>query len=97
MRPSVRFLSDELVQRILGDPPYNFMFHTAPVADGLVPYYHWHIEIIPKLTQVAGFEWGTGFYINPTPPEQAAHFLREETSELPPVDSARSSTLTVTV
>ena len=42
-----------------------------------MPHYHWHIEIIPKLTHVAGFEWGTGFYINPTPPEEAAKFLRE--------------------
>ena len=40
-------------------------------------HYHWHIEIIPKLTKVAGFEWGTGFYINPTPPEESARFLRE--------------------
>jgi len=40
-------------------------------------YYHWHIEMMPKLTRVAGFEWGTGFYINPTPPEDAARFLRE--------------------
>ena len=41
------------------------------------PHYHWHIEIIPRLTKVAGFEWGSGFYINPTPPEEAAGFLRE--------------------
>jgi len=40
-------------------------------------HYHWHIEIIPKLTKVAGFEWGSGFYINPTPPEDAATYLRE--------------------
>jgi len=39
--------------------------------------YHWHIEIIPKLTKVAGFEWGTGFYINPMKPEDAARYLRE--------------------
>jgi UDPglucose--hexose-1-phosphate uridylyltransferase len=32
---------------------------------------------MPKLTKVAGFEWGSGFYINPTPPEEAAKFLRE--------------------
>jgi UDPglucose--hexose-1-phosphate uridylyltransferase len=32
---------------------------------------------MPKLTKTAGFEWGTGFYINPTPPEEAARFLRE--------------------
>jgi UDPglucose--hexose-1-phosphate uridylyltransferase len=40
-------------------------------------HYHWHIEIIPRLTKIAGFEWGTGFYINPVPPESAAEFLRE--------------------
>ena len=38
-------------------------------------YFHWHIEIIPRLTNIAGFEWGTGFYINHTPPEQAAEIL----------------------
>jgi UDPglucose--hexose-1-phosphate uridylyltransferase len=37
--------------------------------------YHWHMEIIPVLTRVAGFEWGTGLYINPVPPETAAGFL----------------------
>ena len=40
-------------------------------------YYHWHIEIIPKLTRVAGFEWGTGFYINPVTPEDASQYLKE--------------------
>ncbi len=48
-----------------------------PVQDGPVVHYHWHIEIMPKLTKVAGFEWGSGFYLNPTPPEDAAKFLRE--------------------
>jgi UDPglucose--hexose-1-phosphate uridylyltransferase len=61
----------------LNNPAYNFMIHTSPV-DGLSKNaYHWHVEIIPKLTKVAGFEWGTGFYINPTTPEDAAQFLRE--------------------
>jgi UDPglucose--hexose-1-phosphate uridylyltransferase len=40
-------------------------------------HYHWHVEVMPKLTQVAGFEWGTGFYINPVTPEEAAQVLRE--------------------
>ena len=44
-------------------------------------HYHWHIEFMPKLTKTAGFEWGTGFYINPTPPEEAAKFLREASVE----------------
>jgi UDPglucose--hexose-1-phosphate uridylyltransferase len=62
---------------VLDNPPYNLIFHTSPVTGFNLEYYHWHIEIIPKLTKVAGFEWGTGFYINPTPPEEAAEFLRE--------------------
>ena len=66
------------MDKVLQDPPYNFIIHNSPLHDYHdVPYYHWHIEIIPKLTKVAGFEWGTGFYINPTPPEDAATFLRE--------------------
>ncbi len=39
--------------------------------------FHWHLEIMPKLSVVAGFEWGSGFYINPTLPEDAAGFLRD--------------------
>jgi UDPglucose--hexose-1-phosphate uridylyltransferase len=69
----------------LNDPPYNYILHTAPFRRKLkVGYwksidndYHWHIEIMPRLTRVAGFEWGTGFYICPLPPEDAAKFLRE--------------------
>jgi UDPglucose--hexose-1-phosphate uridylyltransferase len=65
------------IDKVLEHPPYNMIIHTAPVQDGAVSYYHWHIEIIPKLTKVAGFEWGAGFYINPSPPEEAAKFLRD--------------------
>jgi UDPglucose--hexose-1-phosphate uridylyltransferase len=63
--------------KVLNSPPYNFMIHTAPLGSGDMPYYHWHIEIIPRLTKMAGFEWGTGFYINPTPPEEATTYLKE--------------------
>ena len=62
---------------MLERPPYNLLIHTAPLQEAANPHYHWHIEIIPKLTRVAGFEWGTGFYINPTPPEESAQFLRD--------------------
>ena len=65
------------ISEALDDPPYNYMVHTSPLREPQSGYYHWHIEIIPKLTKMAGFEWGTGFYINPTPPEDAAKFLRE--------------------
>ncbi len=59
----------------LDHPPYNLLVHTLPV-DGDASY-HWHIEILPRLTNQAGFDWGTGYYINPTPPEDAVRFLRE--------------------
>jgi UDPglucose--hexose-1-phosphate uridylyltransferase len=61
----------------LDTPPYNLVLHTAPLGEPDLPYYHWHLEIMPKLTRVAGFEIGSGFYINPTPPEDAAQFLRD--------------------
>ena len=64
------------MHKVLENVAYNFIIHTAPVQEKAMAHYHWHIEIIPKLTKVAGFEWGTGFYINPTPPEEAAEFLR---------------------
>ncbi len=83
------FLRDIIgrVRNALDDPPYNFVFHIEPNV-GAEPHrpgywetlrsdFHWHIEIIPRLTRIAGFEWGTGFYINPVPPEEAARVLRE--------------------
>ena len=60
----------------LNDPAYNVMFHVAPFGRERDEEYHWHVEIIPKLTRVAGFEWGTGLYINPTSPEESAEVLR---------------------
>lgn len=62
---------------LLNYPPYNMVLHSAPVGYNNVAYYHWHLEIFPRLTIVAGFEWGTGIIINPTPPETAAKYLRE--------------------
>ena len=61
---------------VLERPAFNMVLHTSPVHEQLNGHYHWHIELMPKLTRVAGFEWGTGFYINPTPPEEAAEYLR---------------------
>jgi UDPglucose--hexose-1-phosphate uridylyltransferase len=62
---------------VLRDPPFNFIIHTAPLKEGPLEHYHWHLEFMPKLTRVAGFEWGSGFFINPTPPEESARFLRD--------------------
>jgi len=80
---SFRLLAEifsETLQRLeksLGKAPYNFILHIAPIRETELPYYHWHFEIMPKLTLMAGFEWGSGFFINPTPPEAAAQYLRD--------------------
>ncbi|UCC44211.1 MAG: galactose-1-phosphate uridylyltransferase [Candidatus Zixiibacteriota bacterium] len=79
----------DVLQRIhmsLNNPPYNFILCTRPISDECHEHFHWHLEIIPKLTKVAGFEWGSGFYINPTRPEEAAAYMRSiDTAEFRPV------------
>jgi UDPglucose--hexose-1-phosphate uridylyltransferase len=91
LEPNMRLDLARVIKKVLaklkkglGDPPYNYVLHTAPFKRQKIGYwksidqdYHWHIEIMPRLTRVAGFEWGTGFYICPLPPEDAAKFLRE--------------------
>ncbi|MGB4729920.1 MAG: galactose-1-phosphate uridylyltransferase [Candidatus Hydrothermia bacterium] len=69
------------IKVVLNDPPFNMVLHTAPsphTRPGRADYwstieydYHWHIELIPRITKIAGFEWGSGLYINPTPPEES--------------------------
>ncbi|HEU4413956.1 MAG TPA: galactose-1-phosphate uridylyltransferase [Candidatus Angelobacter sp.] len=78
----LRTVLNKAVQ-VLDNPAYNLIIHSSPVQENTHEYYHWHLEIIPKLAKTAGFEWGTGFYINPTPPEEAAKFLREARVEEP--------------
>ncbi|UCF30656.1 MAG: galactose-1-phosphate uridylyltransferase [bacterium] len=80
------------LRKVLNDPPYNFILHTSPPQTrrpGKPDYwasiendFHWHLELIPRMTMLAGFEWGTGFHINPTSPEDAAGFLRDAEIEL---------------
>ena len=65
------------MEKVLEDAAYNMVVHTSPMLEPGNEFYHWHVEVMPRLTRIAGFEWGTGFYINPTPPEEAARFLRE--------------------
>ncbi len=86
-RPDLAKIIGQVLKKLekgLSNPAYNFIFHTAPNRFPHPGYwqtidkdYHWHIEVMPRLTRPGGFEWGTGFYINPTPPEEAAQFLRE--------------------
>jgi UDPglucose--hexose-1-phosphate uridylyltransferase len=86
--PDFAALLKEILLRIrilLNDPPYNSILHTAPYRHGkrglywktIDEDYHWYFQIAPRLTNNAGFEWGTGIHINPTPPEDAAQLLRE--------------------
>lgn len=82
-RSEISYLADALqrtlkmLSKVVPNVPYNFYIHSAPLNNLRLPHYHWHIEIVPRLTQTAGFEWGTGLYINPMSPENAAKFLRE--------------------
>ncbi len=80
------------LHRALFNPSYNFIIHTIPMERRDHEEYHWHLELIPKLTKVAGFEWGTGFYINPTPPELAAQVLRNVSgSPIPCVGESKTA------
>jgi len=67
------------IDRLLGDPPYNFGFHIAIDKESR-KYYHWHLEVYPKLAIWAGFEKSTGIYINTVSPEAAAESLRKAIS-----------------
>ncbi|MCC7420619.1 MAG: galactose-1-phosphate uridylyltransferase [Planctomycetaceae bacterium] len=88
-RPAIEDLGSVLkgvlgrLEAALDNPAYNFVLHTAPFDTVDLKHYHWHIEIFPRLTRVAGFEWGSGFYINSVPPEEAGKFLREVELDAP--------------
>jgi UDPglucose--hexose-1-phosphate uridylyltransferase len=78
----IRLLS-QLLQRVvtafertLPRPAYNFCLDTAPFDSALAADYHWRLEVFPRVAKAAGFEWATGDFINPVPPEDAAAQLR---------------------
>lgn len=64
------------LEAVTGGCHYNYLIHSTPINWQPVEHYHWHIEILPRITRVAGFEWGSGFYINPVTPEDATKFLK---------------------
>jgi UDPglucose--hexose-1-phosphate uridylyltransferase len=66
----------ENLHRKLGDPDYNLIIRTAPMKDAQEDYYHWYIQILPRLSIPAGFELGSGIYINTALPEKTAEFMR---------------------
>jgi len=61
----------------LDDPAFNYSIRTSPIENTGVKYYHWYVSIIPRLTRIAGFELGSGMFINTVLPEEAAEFLRK--------------------
>jgi UDPglucose--hexose-1-phosphate uridylyltransferase len=65
------------IQRVLPDTHLNYLIHTSPFDTIDNDHYHWHIEIIPRLAQLAGYEWGTDQHINVVSPEQAAQMLQD--------------------
>jgi len=75
------------LNKTLINPSFNLILYTSPpirnsitdeeIYKGLDLHFHWHIEILPRLTTLAGFELGTDYYINPTTPEDAAKYLIE--------------------
>ncbi len=65
------------LDRAMHNPPFNYIIRSNPLAEQPNGYFHWHIEVLPKLVHVAGFEWGSGLFINPVAPEEAARLLRE--------------------
>lgn len=76
------------LRAVFNEPPFNYFIHTAP---NMIPRrnhwhtlgedFHWHLEIIPRLRRISGFEWGSGFYILQTSPENAAKYLKEVSNE----------------
>ena len=78
-RALASLLKDTLgrLNTLFRDPAFNWYIHTAPSDGGDYAYYHWHLELTPRLSKRAGFERGTGFYINSVPPEDAARLLRK--------------------
>ncbi|MCU1428909.1 MAG: galactose-phosphate uridylyltransferase [Actinomycetia bacterium] len=69
------------VAGVLDDPPYNVVVHTAPA--GTDDGFHWYVRIVPRVSVVAGFEEGTGMFVNTMPPELAATALREALPDAP--------------
>ena len=60
----------------LQNPDFNFTIRTAPAECVGVRYFHWYMSVIPRLTRTAGFELGSGMFINTVIPDEAAEFLR---------------------
>jgi UDPglucose--hexose-1-phosphate uridylyltransferase len=65
------------ISRGLNNPDYNFSIRSIPAHEGHREYFHWYLTVIPRIGKTAGFEIGSGMYINPSIPEESARFLRD--------------------
>ena len=77
--PQLAFMLRQSLQRLAGtvDAPLNYVLHSAPLKEAKRDHYHWHLEILPRISKIAGFELASGYYINTMAPESAARQLRE--------------------
>jgi len=77
--PQLAFMLRQSLQRLAGtvDAPLNYVLHSAPLKEAKRDHYHWHLEILPRISKIAGFELASGYYINTVAPESAARQLRE--------------------
>jgi UDPglucose--hexose-1-phosphate uridylyltransferase len=62
---------------VLGEPDFNYMFHTAPIGQENEEHIHWYVQLVPRIWTAAGFEMGSGIYINSSVPEDTAKYMRE--------------------
>ena len=67
------------IEWALERPAYHLVLHSAPLTGEADAAFHWHIEIVPRVTRFAGFEWSSGLHYNPVAPEEAAAALRDRT------------------
>jgi UDPglucose--hexose-1-phosphate uridylyltransferase len=77
--PSMAAILREVLAMLYGklnDPDYNLVIRSTPVKEPENAYFHWYLAVVPRLSRTAGFELGSGVWINPTVPEECAAFLR---------------------
>lgn len=79
------------LDRVQNQPAYNWFIHTAPLRSAELPYYHWHLEVLPRTARPAGLEWGFGCFITTVAPETAAAQLRAALPDYsPPASPSRA-------
>ena len=70
----------DALERLFPETPYNYWIQTAPFGVADCNFFHWRIQLMPRVTSQAGYEWGTGCFVNPVAPETAAENLRNSTT-----------------